>query len=490
MTQDRIAVLSYAVRGAAVLRLCGQLARVLAALTSVPLAVCLLAGDSASAIRYALIALALLVTGAATARIAAPSQLRTNEALAIVALAFVAAALLGAWPLMAAGLRFSDALFEAVSAVTTTGLSTAGSVESRPVTFLFGRAWMQWYGGLGIAVLSVALLIGHHASARLLGRSAHGDEPLETTARTHARQGLIVYTALTVLALAVLWALTGDGFTALLHALAAVSTGGFSPFDDSLAGLGSRPAAVATVAFGVLGAVALHLYWNSLHAGWRAGLRDLLTDAELRALLLLGVLAGATLGTLGWLHDVDAPWYHGFVAGFSAQSTSGFASTPVREMDAASKAVTILSMLVGGSAGSTAGGIKLVRLLIVLRLIQLAVRRVAMPPDAVAQPYLSGRRIDADEATRALVLVLLFAALVLLSWLPFLAAGYDPLDALFEVVSACGTVGLSTGIARPELEPLLKGILCFDMLAGRLEIVALLVVLRPATWFGRRGQTP
>jgi len=293
-----------------------------------------------------------------------------------------------------------------------------------------------------------------------------------------------------VLALAVLWALTGDGFTALLYALAAVSTGGFSPFDDSVAGLPSGPAAAATVAFGVLGAVALHLYWSSLHAGLRTGLRDLMADAELRALLLMGVLAGTAIAALGWLHGLEAPWYHGFITGFSAQSTSGFASTPVREMDAVSKAVMIVSMLVGGSAGSTAGGIKLVRLLIVLRLVQLTVRRVAMPPDAVAQPYLSGRRIDADEATRALVLVLLFAALVLLSWLPFLAAGYDPLDALFEVVSACGTVGLSTGIARPELEPLLKGILCFDMLAGRLEIVALLVVLRPATWFGRRGQTP
>jgi len=77
---------------------------------------------------------------------------------------------------------------------------------------------------------------------------------------------------------------------------------------------------------------------------------------------------------------------------------------------------------------------------------------------------------------------------MVLSWLPFVYLGYDPLDALFEVTSACGTVGLSTGISRPELEPALKGLLCFDMLAGRLEIVALLVVLYPRSWIGRREE--
>ena len=89
---------------------------------------------------------------------------------------------------------------------------------------------------------------------------------------------------------------------------------------------------------------------------------------------------------------------------------------------------------------------------------------------------------------RALQLILLFIIVTVLSWIPFVVMGYDPLDALFEVASACGTVGLSSGIARPELETVLKGILCFDMLAGRLEVIALLVVLYPRNWFGRREE--
>ena len=90
---------------------------------------------------------------------------------------------------------------------------------------------------------------------------------------------------------------------------------------------------------------------------------------------------------------------------------------------------------------------------------------------------------------RALQLILLFIGVAFLSWIPFVVMGYDPLDALFEVVSACGTVGLSSGISRSELEPILKGVLCFDMLAGRVEIIALLIVLYPRNWIGRREET-
>ncbi|UCE31897.1 MAG: TrkH family potassium uptake protein [Burkholderiales bacterium] len=489
MVADRLAVLTYAVRARPVLRYCGQLALVLATLTAVPLAVCALSGEWTVAGRYALVVAGLLAFGASTAAIRAPAHVQVNEALTVIVIAFAAAGLLGAWPLAAAGIRFSDALFESVSAVTTTGLSTLGDVEAQGRAFQFARAWMQWCGGLGIAVFSVALLMGHPSVARLLAEPALEGETFSSTARTHARRSLLVYALLTVFGIAILWTMTGDGFTALVHTLAAVSTGGFSSLDASVAGLGSRAAAAAAVALGALGAVAMHLYWRSAHAGVRGWLKVLAADGELRALLALFLLLGLALGWLRWLQGAEAPWYHGFVMGISAQSTTGFASMPVQGMDGASKLVMIFAMLVGGSAGSTAGGFKLLRLLIVLRLLQLTLGRTGMPPDAVAEPYLGGRRLEPEDAIRALVLVLAFVALPLLSWLPFLAIGYDPLDSLFEVVSACATAGLSTGIVRPELEASLKAVLCFDMLAGRVEIIALLVVLRPANWLGRRERS-
>ena len=146
-------------------------------------------------------------------------------------------------------------------------------------------------------------------------------------------------------------------------------------------------------------------------------------------------------------------------------------------------------MAIGGSVGSTAGGIKILRLLILLRLFQLTVRRIAVPSHAVVEAKLGGRRLEDDDLLRALVLTALFIAVILLSWLPFVAAGYDPLNALFEVVSATATVGLSTGITATDLPTYLKAVLCADMLAGRLEIVALLIVLYPGSWFGKRTES-
>jgi trk system potassium uptake protein TrkH len=113
-----------------------------------------------------------------------------------------------------------------------------------------------------------------------------------------------------------------------------------------------------------------------------------------------------------------------------------------------------------------------------------------MTPHAVVTPRLGGRVLDSDEIGRALGLVLLFLLTAMVSWLFFLFAGYPPLDSLFEVVSALCTVGLSTGITGPELPDHLKLLLCVDMWLGRVEIVALVVVLFPRTWLGKRLENP
>jgi trk system potassium uptake protein TrkH len=173
----------------------------------------------------------------------------------------------------------------------------------------------------------------------------------------------------------------------------------------------------------------------------------------------------------------------------STQSTTGFSTVAIGDLDDASRLAMIGAMLVGGSVGSSAGGFKLLRFLLLLRLLQLVLARAAAPRHAVIDVRLGGRLIDDEDLWRATLLMVMFALVVFLSWLAFLIHGYPALDALFEVVSATATVGLSTGITRPDLEPLLKAVLCFDMLAGRVEIFALLVVLYPGTWFGNRTET-
>jgi trk system potassium uptake protein TrkH len=487
----RDAALSYALRGRVLGKYLGQLGLMLAALALVPLVVSLVERETALTLRYGEVILVLLALGAPLARLRPPDRIREAEALAVVALAFVGSALVMTWPFTGAGLPFVDALFETVSGVTTTGLSTVADPALMPRTFRFARAWMQWYGGLGIAVLSVALLMGHHAAARRLA-GATGAESLAAATRTYARRILKVYLVLTGLGFGAMLLTGADPFTAAVHVFAAVSTGGFSPFADSLAGLPSGPPRVVLTVLSFAGAVSLPLYWVAFHGkagGRRAGWR-VLGDPELKTLAGLAAAVVALLALALHLQG-RMPWgraaAEGFYMGISAQSTTGFATLPVAGMPSTALAVMIVAMSAGGSVGSTAGGIKLLRVLILAAVVRTALRTATAPPHAVVAPRLGGNALEPEDTVRALALIALFAAVVLASWLPFLAAGYEPLGSLFEVVSATATVGLSNGITSADLEPGLKAVLMADMLLGRVEIVALLVLFYPRTWIGPRG---
>ena len=487
MTPRGTATLMVAVRPLVVLKYLGQLLLVLAGLVAVPLAASLATGGGAADLRLGIVVVVMLGVSIPLSRLPAPARVQWNEALTVTALAFMIAPLVMIYPLTAYDIPAVDAWFEAVSGVTTTGLSTLGSVAGRPPLMLFSRAWMQWYGGLGIAVLSVALVMRHHASSKRLLESSGGDA-IAATASTHARRMFLVYLVLTGVGVLLLWAIQGDPFVALIHTLAAVSTGGFSGFDDSLAGMPVASRAVV-IMLCVLGAVSLPLYYDLRDKGPRV----LVADAEVRALIVAIVLAAMVLSLL-LHHGGRLPWNQaigqGLLMGASAQTTAGFSGLNVGSLDPASKLTLIASMLTGGCSGSTAGGIKLVRLLILLRLIQLALRSSAASERSVMHLRVGGARLEPDVIVNALLLLGLWALVVFLSWFPFLLYGYDPLNALFEVVSATGTVGLSSGVTRPALEPALKLLLTLDMLFGRVEIVALLVVLYPGTWLGRRRTTP
>jgi len=442
------------------------------------------AGEFSVAMTYALICIALLALAWAGRYLPDPQSMQGNEGMVIVGLAFVLTPMIMAIPLAVGGLAPDDALFEAVSAVTTTGLSTLPTVEGASSSFLFERAWLQWCGGLGISVLSVALLMGHHAAARRLTNPI-AETNLITTARTQARQILRVYVVLTLAGTLALSLVLGGVFVPLVTMLSTLSTGGFSPSDASIAALPTAGAWIVT-AFAFLGAVPLLLYHQVLVR--QAG--GLAADPEVRTLLVLVVLISTAVGLSLWWNAGFEPGpaiRHGVMLGTSAQTTTGFSSLDVGALDPTSKMLLMLSMFIGGGSGSTSGGIKLLRLLIILRLLQHYLRRVAMPPHAVVEPRLSGQVLDRGETEQAMLIVALFAMAIGLSWMVFVVFGHAPLDALFEVTSAVGTVGLSTGITGPDLDWPLKIVLCIDMLLGRLEALALLVILYPATWIGRRA---
>lgn len=488
MEKERLSAVTYAVRLGVVLKYLGQLVLLQAVLALVPLVASIVFREFDYTVRYAVVIAVMTALGLPLARRPGPSHVLVNEALVIAALAFVISPIIMAATFVHAGMGFGDALFEAVSAITTTGLSTLASVQQRAQTFLFARAWMQWYGGLGFVILSVSMLAGSTLVARRLVEPEITNENLVTTTRTHARRVLSVYLALTAAGLAAL-AATGTGWLkSLEYVMSAVSTGGFAPRDASLGGLGSPWATAVVSLLSFCGAVSLPLYYRA----WYGGVRQIFADLELRALLSACLLVSALLLVflvvfqgMSWPEALRyAP-----VMGVSAQTTTGFFNFPPVKFDAASKLVIVIAMIVGGSIGSTAGGIKLLRVLLVSRLLRTSLRRSGATQHAVIETWLGGRRIADEDALRAALLVMLFGATVVFSWLPFLLYGYAPLDALFDVVSATATVGLSTGVSGPGLPGVLKGVLCMDMLAGRLEILALLVVLYPRTWFGKRDES-
>ncbi len=463
-------------RPAVVCRHLGQIVLVLAVLIAVPTLFAYGSGDWALGHRLLLAALLPALALGVCALLPAPAgPIQANEALVVSALAFVIAAALMTYPVTAARLPPLDAWFESVSGVTTTGLTMVTDPQDKTDAFLFTRAWMQWFGGLGIVVLSLALAAARPADQRRLSDASGDEQNLDQSVRIHARRVLVVYTILTGLGLGLVWAAGVPLFRALVHTLTAISTGGFSTFADSLRGLDQR-SQMALGSVACMGALPLTLFYRA----YARGLSQLWRDPELRALGTALLLVTLLLWWLGHLAPADA-----LAQAVFAQTGTGFSTLDLAKLDPAAKLVMILSMVIGGGVGSTAGGVKLLRALILLRVIQLAILRVQIPRHGVVQPQLGGRALEPPQIEHALLLLLLYPLVILLSWLPFLAAGYAPLDALFEIASAVGTVGLSVGITGPGLETGLKLLLSLDMLLGRLEILSLLVLLYPGTWFKR-----
>lgn len=486
MPGAEVAILALAVRPGVVLRYLGQLCLPIAGMTGVGLLVTATHGEWGYVWRFAVLTALLAAAGALALRGPRGARPQTNEALVITVLAFLVGALALAWPLTASGLTPMDALFEGISAITTTGLSTQASVEGFSFGFHFTRAWGQWFGGLGIVVLALAVLINPGPVARRLSPGDESPEDTASSTRASAARFTLIYLALSGVGVLVLLACGLGLGDAVLHTLAAISTGGFSNYDASLAGLGGFIPQVGVTAVGLLGAVSFALYYRT----WVHGRHTLLRDEEARALLILGLvtalLVAAMMGLASGRWGLPALGHAGLLA-FSAQTTAGFSPITVGDLDTASKAVLTFAMLIGGDMGSTAGGIKLVRFLILLKLLHAMIVRTCLPAHATVRIRVNGRRVDGHAVHFAGVTTLWYVVVTLLAWLPFLVLGFAPLDALFEVASAIGTVGLSTGISAGLESGWLKGLLALIMLMGRLEIIAVLVFFYPRTWIGRRA---
>lgn len=344
---------------------------------------------------------------------------------------------------------------------------------------------MQWYSGLGIVVFSLALVVRPGITAIRLSSLDEADDLVGGT-RAHAQRIITTYGLLTLCGIVVWLILGGSLLEGILYVLSAVSTGGFAPSSGSFADLPHLRLAWGVTLAALAGAIPLALYQQF----WRNGPRALVANAEFRLLLGLTLSLSGLMGYILYSQGFTMTYaiHHAPLMVFSAQSTSGFSSLDVATLSTGAKIVLIVAMSIGGGVGSTAGGFKLLRLLILGGLILNFVRTMCVPNKTVLHQKLGKRTVEASEVQDAPMIILLFILAIFLSWIPFLVYGYPPLDALFEVVSATATVGLSTGITQPSLPAPLKGVLCIDMFLGRLECIVWLVFFYHRTWFGRKRE--
>ncbi len=484
LNRGQFVPLHYRVRFPVVLKYFGQLLLAFAISVTMPLATALILGDYQLVPWYLGIMVGIAVPSYFLSRLEASRNIGMNEALVITVLIFTIPALVMTIPLVVSGLPFIDSLFETISAVTTTGLSNLTEHSAVPATTLFSRAWQQWIGGLGFVVLALAIMPEAGIASRRLSEYHIQEDNLLGSTHTRAKMIFYVYLSLTIVGILLLLLQGVDFFSAVTYTMSAVSTGGFSIHEKSL-GYFSFPTVPYTIMIiSMMGSVSFALYYGAAR-----GKMNTTYFLEFIAFIIFSLVFSIILiftfhsnMKMDWLEAI----YHGPISAMSAQSTAGFASFPMNRLDNGSLYILIFSMVIGGGAASTAGGVKILRVLIFIRYILNLIRKIGMPRKAKLYMKIGGKSMDQESALDAIVVIFLFLIVIFLSWGVFLVMGYPPLQSLFDVVSATATVGLSAGVSGPDLPGILKLLLCFDMLCGRLEVVAILVFLYPGTWTGRR----
>ncbi len=415
---------------------------------------------------------------------------------------------------------FVNAVFESASGFSTTGASIFADVEALPRSILLWRALTQWLGGLGIVILFVWILGARQWGVDVLSAEAPGPTPEKTEPKLTetARDIVLVGATLTIVLAFILAGLGLSAFDAICHALATLATGGFSTRNAGLAAF--APAVQWTIGiFMVLAGVrfAIHIYGvRRLHARvrswwWRmldrrrrpvpaSPLANYLGDPELR--LYAGILAGATgllaLLRLGAGAETGTALRDAFFQTASIVTTTGFATADFAQWSDTARILILLLMFVGGCAGSTAGSIKVMRWVIVLKMAPVSLR-VLNQPHAELGIRVGHQPVPLAISSTMTSFVLLFVGVAVAAGLALIAMGLDPLTAFSASVASVSNVGPGLGGVGPASNYAAvpapgKLLLAALMIAGRLEITTVAVLflapLRAAALRLRGGTAP
>ncbi len=405
--------------------------------------------------------------------------------------------LFGSIPYMIGGFSPLNAIFEAMSGFTTTGATVLRDFDSFPKSLFMWRSLTQWFGGIGIIVLFIAVFPQLAIAGRqLFFAEAPGptEERLTPRLRNTANAVLLVYVGLTLLA-ALSYGLAGmSAYDAIAHAFTTLAAGGFSPNGLSFAGYANPALDWIAVFFMTFAGANFALQYRAISGRPL----DLWRDAEFRAYLSI-ILIAATLLTLALsrLYPFWTALRHGFFQVLSILTTAGYASVDFAAWPQQAQMILLVLMFIGGSAGSAAGGIKVVRWLIISKNTARELRR-ALHPRAIL-PVRVGRHTIPEEVLRAVAaFITLYIGLFAFSTAVLVWFGADFTTAFTAAIATIGNIGPGLAAVGPmanfaDLHPVSRALLTFDMYAGRLEIITVFVLLDPKSWrlpraglFGRR----
>ncbi|MCH8917072.1 MAG: TrkH family potassium uptake protein [Proteobacteria bacterium] len=418
------------------------------------------------------------------------TKMTTRHAFLLTTLSWTVIAVFGALPFAFADLNlsFTDAVFESMSGITTTGATVLTDLDRAAPGILLWRSLLQWFGGIGIIVMAVAILPQLSVGGMQLFRMESLDpseKALPRIAQVAAAIGLL-YIALTAICAALYWVAGMSGFEAITHAMTTIATGGFSTRDGSLGAFNSAAIDWVAVAFMILGSLPFVLYLQAV----RGNLMPLIRDSQVRWFLIIAATAVTLM--IVWQTLINGVRFGEAVRfvtfnGVSIMTGTGYSSTDFGLWGAFPVATFFFLMFVGGCAGSTTCGLKVFRLQVLYANTVSQISKL-IQPHGVFIPHFNRRPIPAEASESVLsfffVYIMAFGALAMgLGWM-----GLDFITAVSGAASAIANVGPGLGpVIGPSgtyasLPDAAKWLLSFGMLLGRLELFTVLVLFTPAFW--------
>jgi len=420
-------------------------------------------------------------------------ELRLRDGFVIVVLFWMVLGLSGAIPLYLSehlNMSFTDAAFESLSGLTTTGATVIIGIDKLPHAILFYRQQLQWLGGMGIIVLAVAILpmlgIGGMQLYRAETPGPMKDAKLTPRITETAKALWYIYLGLTVACALAYWLVGMSTFDAIAHSFSTVSIGGFSTHDASIGYFNNPLIEVVAIIFMFIAGINFALHF----VAWRnLSLRHYLFDPEAKAYFFILFVAAAI--TTGYLYysgvmgdDFWKALHHGVFQTISIGTTAGFTTTAYFEWPSFLPVMLIFISFIGGCAGSTGGGMKVVRFMLLLRQGMREILRL-IHPNAQISIKVGGKTMSPRVVESVWGFFAAYVASFSIMLLILMMTGLDQVTAFSAVAACMNNLGPGLGDVGANyagINDVAKWVLSFAMLLGRLEIFTLLVLLTPHFW--------